>query len=194
MHFVEKGPMVSSGILNAIWANEVAASFTPNLPGDRAVYDFLVSCGQPTPDIRPLGDAFKLPNFSAALWPDVVAIRRDSAALGAVRAALKDAAGTAEEAALPAIRERLQTAAEGLAREASLWKATRGTVVSFGVGLLGGPSAAALVGRTSEEIAAWAATAFGSSLAGGLLSQAFSPERRARVKSAELVTRILDRT
>jgi hypothetical protein len=187
--FKEKSPFLVLGALNASFSHQVAASMAPSLPGDRDVYDYVVSNGVVAPAPQPLAEAISLPRFSAAAWADVAAIRRDADSLALFRGVLKEAAGAEESVALPYLREKLTAAADTIKKDNSLWTAVKGSLAEASVGavLVGGLAAIA-----AESVPAAGLAALIGALP-GLGHQALAGKRRAAVKRAEVILRVVDR-
>ncbi len=194
MFFVDKEGIVLAALLNAMLSTKHASSFSPMLAGDRMLYDCLVSGGRVDPTPRPLADPVSLPRFATAVLPDLVAIRRDSETLALFRSVLKDAAGIAEDAALPSLRERLREATARVQEDASLRKVVKDASTDFAIGSLATGLATYVLSSaaTVGSVAVGAAAGTVGFLA-KLLPKIVGKERARVADRAELVVRITDR-
>ena len=176
--------------MNAIWSEACGAAYVPELAGDRVVYDFVVTGGDLKPEVVRLAAPFDLPSFSGAIWDDLVAIRRDSEALGRLREIVRDAAGVTEASALPSLEARLEAAASKLKAEAGLWRAVRGATSEFALGMLCGAGGVLAFGGTPATLATGAALGATSGLSATVLLRIFGSEHQELRRRAELVSRI----
>lgn len=181
MWFVDKTPVAVAGVLNLMFSTELGAHLLPDLAGDRDVFDFIRSGGQPVP-----------PEFRVARLDDLLAIRRDSEALAVVRQIVQDASFVQEERALESLSHRLDEAAARIREDKSIWNVAKGAGSEFSLAILGGGALAGPIQGMPLKIAALA-TAIGG--AGALLSKLYSGirERAAADRRAELLIRIRDK-
>lgn len=127
MWFVDKTPVAVAGVLNLMFSTELGAHLLPDLAGDRDVFDFIRSGGQPVP-----------PEFRVARLDDLLAIRRDSEALAVVRQIVQDASFVQEERALESLSHRLDEAAARIREDKSIWNVAKGAGSEFSLAILGG--------------------------------------------------------
>lgn len=145
MWFSDSSPVLMTGILNNLLSFHTGASFMPTLPGDRILYDFIASGGLVRPTKQAVGSPVPLPQLSKALWPDIVAVRKDVEALAIFREIIADVASS-EQMAIPEIQERLREAAEKINQDTSILKITGGSTVFVLINVLVAVSAIALMG------------------------------------------------
>ncbi|MDI1482011.1 hypothetical protein [Polyangium sp. y55x31] len=187
----EKRPMLHLGLLNAAFSKATAASFLPDRPGDRAVYDFARSGGRVTQPTQPIAEHLTIPAFSKALWPDIVALRKNSVALAELRAIIRDASAIDDETSIPVLRNRLDEAAARLKEDASLWKAVKSTAQDAAI--------MTTISGGGGYLAAGPDAAFIATLGGGAVSflmnlarAKWNPQRTATQDASELLVRLSD--
>jgi hypothetical protein len=186
LYITNKMPVVLNALLNATVSASLASSFAPRLAGDRLIYDYLISGGFVDAATRKIAVPLVLPDFGAAVLPDLAAIRADSEAMSTFRSVVRDASAAPENEAIDTIRERLAEAAARAREDASLLKAVGARTVQFGLTSFGSALAGyALGGNPAVGVAAGAVGFLAS-----VLQPVFSPERASKVSRAELITRI----
>lgn len=189
--FVDKRPIIATGLLHGLIAAHTGASFIPDHPGDRVIYDFLMSQGSISPGVRPLTHPTKLPRFSEALWPDIVAIRKDSEALAILRALIVEASGANEDQILDSLKERLDDIANKLKKDNSILKATKNELFSMSIGTLGGAASTVITNGTNPVYAGLAGAALPFLV--GIYQKAFGAEEKMKRKRSELIFNISNR-
>lgn len=192
MFLADKRPIVFNATLNALVSELSAASIALPLRGDRLIHDYLAS-GAKLPTEAKLADRISLPKFSAALWPDIMAIRRSSEALAILRSVLRDAATTSEEKALPELRERLEDAAARIRADASLLRAVKGNTIDVGVSVLMSAGFAAATAATAPGLAALSAALGAFAGLSPVVRSALDEERKARLRMGDLILRVAGR-
>lgn len=161
---VDKIPILFYGLLNTIYAEQLGANYTPDLPGDRVIHDYIQSGGELSPTTREI-NTIQLPMFSEALWPDIVAIRKDSELVNILREIINDAANIQEEKSIASISQRLEEAALKIKEDTSIAKLVQGKTIEYSIAGFGGFLSAAITGASSSTAAeAGFATAAGSLL------------------------------
>ncbi|MDA8153782.1 hypothetical protein [Acidithiobacillus acidisediminis] len=188
----EKMPILVYGLLNALTSDRLASRFEPSLPGDRIVYDFVRSNGKSYTD-KPSQDNFlQLPALDAAVWEDVVAIRKDSELLDRFREMLAELSIAESSLAAEAIRGGLKDLAKELNADKALLKRTGSSTLNFLLAILGGT----LVGGYTGNLASGALTtamSAGIPYLKDLAVTAFGGQARETKLRYEVVTRILHR-
>lgn len=190
--FSTKRPMVVYGALNATYAADLGASFLSLQEGDREVFDFITAQGhfsRPGPAVASMVD---LPDFSAALLPDIVAIRNDSESLSLLREVMTKAAEMDEIQATQAIESRLREVAEKIKEETGLWRTVKGQATQLSVGVL---AALGLGQATGAEPLVVIGSATAGALPGvvALFQAVREAKRRAGRGRAELLIRIAEK-
>ncbi len=194
MFFVDKEGIVLAALPERDAVNEARVLVLPDAGGrpDALRLSCVGRSRRSTP--RPLADPVSLPRFATAVLPDLVAIRRDSETLALFRSVLKDAAGIAEDAALPSLRERLREATARVQEDASLRKVVKDASTDFAIGSLATGLATYVLSSaaTVGSVAVGAAAGTVGFLA-KLLPKIVGKERARVADRAELVVRITDR-
>lgn len=188
----DKSPMVMGALLNAAVSVRTAASVSPDLRGDRLLYDYILSGGVAEPRPRPLAEKISLPRFGDAVMPDLAAVRKDSELLNELRVIVREAAGATEDQVVPALRDRLDEVASRLREDASLRKSFGAPGVDVTLTTIGTAVASYALGAAGAAVAIGAASGAVAYLA-RMLRPLFSTERRATAARAEIVTQIRDR-
>ncbi len=183
----EKSPVVTYGLLNAAYASVTGASFAPQSIADRDVFDFIMT-DQVDPTRRDLVTQIDLPNFSKAVLPDFVNVRRDSEALHYLKTIVRDAAHMSGPEEDGVLEDRLREVAERVRMDSNLWRLSRAQVVQISLGVVG---AVAYGGSTSGVLGSAIVGAIPSLVA--LAQVVADGKRRAGRGRAELLIRIADR-
>lgn len=189
--FVDRNPVAIAGVLNLLTSTEIGATLIPELPGDRDVYNYIRSGAVPNPAMFSLGPTLKFPRLAAALWPDVVEIRKSNDVLATFRGILSDASNIEEEKGIEAISNRLKEAAVSLRGDKSLWKVVNNATAELALAVLGGAFAGQLQ-NTPEKVAAICAAA---GAAGPFFLKLFSgiTEHIGNRRRADVVLSVADR-
>jgi hypothetical protein len=189
--FGDKAPVALMALLHLLVTSELGASFVPELPGDRDLFDFIRSGGEVGATQHTAVSGLRLPRLSAAVWPDVVAVRKSSESLATLRKIVADA-GTVEEArAVSSIADRLRDAGEAIKEETSVWRVAKDASAELTLGVLGG-ALAGPVQSTAPKIAAIAAALGGAGTFLWKLRAGIRDGAAARTQ-ADVLMRIADR-
>ena len=109
--------MLLYGLANTLVSTRCGAVLQPELPGDADVYEFVMSGLNSTPKRAEIADQIELPQFSQAIWDDILMIRRNSEALATIRELIRLAANSEEATVIGTFRTRLEDAAEKVRAE-----------------------------------------------------------------------------
>jgi len=142
----DKKPVLVYGILNAIASKRLASRFSPTLPGDRVVYDFVRTNGRRASTTEIVGDPVRIPALDTAVWADVIAIRRDHELLARFRDILGSLGTVDSDVAIEGFRCELESLAAELNADISLQRVLRPSSLDFLVATLGGAVGAAATG------------------------------------------------
>jgi len=183
--------MVIAGLLHAKLASQTGACFVPERPGDRAVYDFVMSHGEERPGVRQV-EPLVIPSFSQALWPDLAAVRRDSEAVASIRTALTSAVSLPSDQAPQYLAEQLEEAAARARRDTSLLRVARGGLQELAVGTFSGAASSALTEDMRTAVFAGLVGA-GATYLMNIYRKAFSPEAGKAYRRSEIILRIAER-
>ncbi|WP_441232566.1 hypothetical protein [Bradyrhizobium sp. 1200_D9_N1_1] len=208
LHIGDRTPMLLYGLVNTLVSTRCGAVLHPELPGDADVYEFVMSGLNSTPKKAPIAEQIELPQFSRAVWDDILTIRKDSEALATVRELIQLAANSNEAAVIGDVRTRLEGAAEKLREENGLLPFFRkgstklgfdavkgsasrvaGTMATGAVtGAISGGPAGAVVGAAAGGIAG-----AGLDFLWNLATRSFDKDFKAKAERAELFVRIAER-
>lgn len=184
----QKLPVVTYGMLNAVYASSTGAAFMPKSEGDRDVFDFIMM-GQAASVRHELPLHVDLPRFSRAVLHDFVSIRRDSESLASLRALIRDAAMMNGEHVEDALEARLREVAEKVRQDNKLWRLTGAQVVEITVGFV-----AAVVAGGALTLPSLASALAGAAAPLVALMRAIGNQnRRAGRGRAELLLRVAER-
>lgn len=191
LHFVDKRLEISNGIAHSIFSAELGASYVPDLPGDRLVYNYIVSNGDTNPKVQPLVEKFNLPNLNNATWEDIVAIRKDSELLSILRSILKEAVFYEEETLNQELKERLKILEEKLDNDSGIIRSSKNEIRNLYTGTLAGATTGALSGGSA--ILTGAVVGAGIPFTYQLLLKIFGPDAKEKRRRRDLVVRIQNR-
>lgn len=203
MWLEDNGEIITYGLVNAVFAAETGAVLAPELDGDRAVYEFVMSEGTIQPPRKPLAEKIRLPRFSEALLPELVAARKDSEALAILRDTMQRAAGYPEELALAEIENRLHESAEKIRAESGLWKRVGNDALEMALSVVGGAGTGVLTGTVASAMAGLPGGLLATAVlagAGGtaglgwkVVREVFNKNRQLGRSRADLLVRVADR-
>ncbi len=208
LHIGDRTPMLLYGLVNTLVSTRCGAVLQPELPGDADVYEFVMSGLNSTPKKVEIADQIELPQFSQAIWNDILMIRKDSEALATIRELIRLAANSEEATVIGDIRARLEDAAEKVRAENGLLPFFRKGSTKFGLdavkgfasrvtgsmatgavtGAIAGGPAGAVVGAAAGGIAG-----AGSDFLWNLATRSFDKSFKAKAERAELFVRIAQR-
>jgi hypothetical protein len=208
LHIGDRTPMLLYGLMNTLVSTRCGAVLQPELAGDADVYQFVMSGLNSTPRKAEIADQIELPQFSQAIWSDILIIRKDSEALATIRELIRLAANSEEVMVVGDIRTRLEAAAEKVRAENRLLPYFRKGSTKLGLdavkgfasrvtgsmatgavtgGIAGGP-AGAVVGAAAGGIAG-----AGLDFLWNLATRSFDKSFKAKSERAELFVRISQR-
>jgi hypothetical protein len=200
--------MLLYGLLNTLVSTRCGAVLHPELPGDADVYEFVMSGLNSTPKKAIIADQIELPQFSQAVWDDILLIRKDSEALGTVRELIRLAANSEEAIVIRDVRTRLENAAEKIRAENGLSPFFRKGSTKLGLDAVKGSASRVAgtiaTGAVTGAIAGGPAGAIVGAAAGGfagagmdfllnLAARSFDKSFKAKAERAELFVRIAQR-
>lgn len=205
LHIGDRTPMLLYGLVNTLVASRCGAVLQPELPGDTDVYEFVMSGLNSSPKKAEIADEIEMPQFSQAVWSDILTIRKDSEALATIRELIRLATHSDEATVIGDIRTRLQDAAEKVRIENGLLPFFRkggaklgldavkgfasrvtGTMAAGAVtgGMAGGP-VGAVIGAAAGGVAG-----AGADFLWSLATRSFDKSFKAKAERAELFIRI----
>ncbi len=189
---VEKSPILYLGILNTVLSRDLGAIFVPNMNGDRVVFDFIRSGGELSPEKAEVVKSFDLPDFSKAIWPDIIAIRKDSEILTVFRNLVAEASVVENHSSLNSIRERLEESSARIKEDTALLKVVGGATVKFSLAAVGGFIGGVCLG-VEPSFASIATAAVGG--VGGFLWDLYNEAKGASGsrKKSDLILSVADR-
>jgi hypothetical protein len=208
LYIGDRTPMLLYGLVNTLVSTRCGAVLQPELPGDADVYEFVMSGMNSTPKKAEIADQIELPQFSQAIWDDILMIRKDSEALATIRELIRLAANSDEAIVIGDVRTRLEDAAEKVRAEKGLLPFFRkgsaklgldavkgfasrvtGTMATGAVtGAIAGGPAGAIVGAAAGGIAG-----AGLDFLWNLATRSFDTSFKAKTERAELFVRIAQR-
>jgi hypothetical protein len=201
----DRTPMLLYGLVNTLIATRCGAVLQPELPGDSDVYEFVMSGLNPAPKKASIADQIELPQFSQAVWEDVLLVRKDSEALATIRELIQLAANSEEATVIGDIRSRLENAAEKIRSESGLLPFFRKGTTKFGLDAVKGSASrvagTVASGAVSGAIAGGPVGALVGAAAGGiagagwdflwnLATRSFDKSFKSEAERAELFVRV----
>lgn len=178
------------GLVHSIVASRYHSNFVETLPGDRVVFDFVRTGGVLRPAMQDLSGAVKVPNLASALWPDIVAIRKDSELLARLQEGISELAYCDDNAKLEIIRANLAEVQAQLTKDAAFGKGLKFPISELIVSSAAGVASNLVTGSELKIAAVAAAVTAGAGFIHKLTSEYFDKENRAARKRRDLVVRI----
>jgi hypothetical protein len=190
---VDKTEILVLGLIHSLLASQYHSNFVETLPGDRLVFDFVRTDGVLRPAMQNLSGTIEIPNLSRALWPDIVAIKKDSELLGKLQDRISELAYCGDDDQLDVIREGLAEVQSKLMNDASFAKClklpTSELIVSSAVGV----ASNLITGADLSKAALASVLTAGVMFTHKLISEYFDTENQAARKRRDLVVRINSR-
>jgi hypothetical protein len=189
----DKTPILLMGLMHSLTSSRYSSHFIESLAGDRVIYDYVRTDGLLRPDIQTINDTLKLPDLSGALWPDIVAIKKDSELLALLEDRLSELAYCNGDEQIDLANQAIAELESKLRADAAFMKRVKVPFSSLMVGVVAGVSANLIKGTNTEVATIAGALTTVSSFAHSLVSDYFKKDNRALRKRRDLVIRVAGR-
>jgi hypothetical protein len=190
---VDKTEILVLGLIHSMLASQYHSNFIETLSGDRLVFDFVRTNGVLRPAMEDLSGTIKIPNLDRAIWPDIVALKRDSELLAKLQDRISELAYYRDEDQLDMTREGLAEVQSELMTDGSfvqrLKLPTSELIVSSAVGI----GSNVITGADLGKAALASVLTAGAMFAQKVISEYFDKENRAARKRRDLIVRINSR-
>lgn len=190
---VDKTEILVIGLIHSVLASRYHSNFVESLSGDRLVFDFVRTDGVLRPQTQNLSGVVNVPNLANALWPDIVAIKKDSELLSQLQERIAEAAYCGDEDQLDLVREGFAEVQAGLMKDASIMRRVNLSISELIVCTAVGVGSNLITGADLEKSALAAALTAGGTFAHKLVSEYFDKENRAARRRRDLIVRVNSR-
>ncbi len=189
----EKTGILVVGLIHSLLASRYQSDFVETLPGDRLVYDFVRTDGILRPPTQDLSGPVRIPHLSSALWPDIVAIKKDSELLERLQQVLETLAYCDSDEQIQGAREKLLEVQSQLVSDASFTKRMNLPISELIVTSAVGVASNLITGAALEKSMLAAGLAGSVPFACKLVSAYFDKDNRAARKRRDLIVRVNSR-
>ncbi|MBB6324291.1 hypothetical protein [Paraburkholderia tropica] len=190
MWFGEKAEILVMGLIHSIVASKYSSSLLDTVPGDRIVYDYVRTGGVIRPRSDQIVSSVKVPNLSAALWSEIVAIKNDSELLSQLKDTISDIAYCNDEDQKILIREKVASIESKLKEDTALKKYAKFSISDFGVGVISGTVSNLMTGTSGLLSAGAAIASTGISFGYKLVSEYFGSENKNLRRRRDVIVRL----
>ncbi len=189
----DKTEILVMGLVHSLLASQYHSNFVETLPGDRVVFDFVRTGGVLRPAMQNLSGVVKIPNLANALWPDIVAIKKDSELLNKLQERISDLACCDNDDQLEVVRDRLAELQSQLTNDAAFTKSRKLPISELIVSSAVGAASNMITGAELITAALASTLTAGTMFTHKLISEYFDKENHSARKRRDLIVRINSR-